>query len=122
MIWCIIVTVLLVVGILMTVFGVKNDIEVVGSIGIGILIPAVIAFAVVAAQVLPENTNHDANLAEWEARKSSIEYQIENGLVVGDTMSEFNSELAYKKELQKSPWTNWFVGSYVDELELIDVE
>lgn len=122
MIWCIIIVCLLIAGILMTVFGVKNDITALGSTGVCILIVSAFAFIYIALHVIPEHTNHDANLAEWKAQKSGIEYQIENGLVIGDVLAEFNGQLAYKKELRKSPWTNWFVGDYVDELELIDVE
>ena len=106
----------------MTVFGAKNDVEAIVCIGVGILVPAVIAFAIVALHVIPEHTNHDANLAELEAKKSSVEYQIENGLVIGDALADFNGELAYEQELRKSPWTNWFVGDYIDEVEPINVE
>ena len=121
MIWCIIIAGLLVASIVTMVIGFIKD-NVFGTIGIVSLILLVFVAIPIGIDVIPEHTNQGAKLAELEARKSSVEYQIENGLVIGDALAEFNGELAYKQELLKSPWTNWFVGDYIEEVEPINVK
>lgn len=62
----------------------------------------------------------ERNLREWQLKRESIVWQMENGLYVGGILDEYNTTVYAKQYNYKNPWTSWFHGKYVMELELID--
>ncbi len=62
----------------------------------------------------------EKNLHEWQLKRESIVWQMENDLYVGGILDEYNTSVYAKQYLYKNPWTSWFHGEYVMELELID--
>lgn len=62
----------------------------------------------------------EKNLHEWQLKRESIIWQMENDLYVGGILDEYNTSVYSKQYQYKNPWTSWFHGEYVMELELID--
>lgn len=62
----------------------------------------------------------ERRLREWQLKRESIVWQMENGLYVGGILDEYNTTVYAKQYNHKNPWTSWFHGNYVMELELID--
>ena len=72
--------------------------------------------------VCVENTHHDRNLAELQAKRAALEYQIENGIYFGDAVGEFNSELIHNQYVHSDPWTSWFAGKYWMEVDPVELK
>ena len=121
MIWSIIILASLAVGIVFTVIGSKRDIDPFLYIGISMIIMFSIATAISLCAIIPERFNNEANLLEWQAKHDAIEYQLENGIDMADSLVEYNSKVTYSQKMHESPWTNWYFGDYWTELEPIDV-
>lgn len=62
----------------------------------------------------------ERNLREWQLKRESIVWQMGNDLYVGGALDEYNTSVYAKQYQHKNPWTSWFHGEYVMELELID--
>lgn len=62
----------------------------------------------------------EKNLREWQLKRESIVWQMENDLYVGGILDEYNTSVYAKQYQYKNPWTSWFHSEYVMELELID--
>ena len=72
--------------------------------------------------VCVENTHHDRNLVELQAKRAALEYQIENGIYFGDAVGEFNSELIHNQYIHNDPWTSWFAGRYWIEVDPVELK
>lgn len=62
----------------------------------------------------------EKNLREWQLKRESIVWQMGNDLYVGGALDDYNTSVYSKQYQYKNPWTSWFHGEYVMELELID--
>lgn len=62
----------------------------------------------------------EKNLREWQLTRESIVWQMENDLYVGGALDDYNTSVYSKQYQYKNPWTSWFHGEYVMQLELID--
>lgn len=62
----------------------------------------------------------EKNLREWQLKRESIVWQMRNDLYVGGALDDYNTGVYAKQYQYKNPWTSWFHGEYVMELELID--
>jgi len=69
-----------------------------------------------------ENAFSDHWLLKWQAERDALVYQVEHDLYLGDAVGKFNSSLVGAKDAHESPWTSWFVGDYVEQLEPIELE
>ena len=84
------------------------------------IVAGVTAFIMILA-VCFENTGHDRHLAELQAKRDALQYQIDEGIYFGDAVGEFNGTLVYQQHLRHDPWTSWFVGRYWDEVEPVEL-
>ncbi len=58
---------------------------------------------------------------ELNAEREALIYQMENGFYLGDSLSEYNSKVQNAKLMHENPWTSWFIGDYIMDIELIDI-
>ena len=66
-----------------------------------------------------ENANSDLYYNKNLAKRDAIVYQMENNLYLGSSLGDFNADLIEAKRCHESPWTNWLIGEYVMDIELI---
>lgn len=121
MFWCIIIWAILVIGfVLFARFG--DDLP--GMIGLVFGVLAAFATAISLIVIIVEHTDlsNRLKLAELQARREAIEYQMENNLYLGDALGDYNSEIRSMKMQRESLWTNWFIGPYADEVSEIPLE
>ena len=81
----------------------------------------VIAVIVMLIAVLCTHATSNVGLAKETAKREALVYQYEHGLYLGDAIGEFNADIVGLRQYKQSPWTNWFVGDYVFEIEPIDL-
>lgn len=89
-------------------------------LGFGFAITLVVMIVV----IISAHANSSENLRIWELRKAPIMHQIDEGNVDGALVSEiidFNTELMELKYKKNSPFSNWFVGDYVDFVEPVEM-
>lgn len=80
----------------------------------------VVVFLAITIGIVHSPRYQERKLREWQLKRESIVWQMENGLYVGGILDEYNTSVYAKQYNHKNPWTSWFHGEYVMELELID--
>lgn len=109
---------ILVVFLVSIIFVVKKDSD--SAIAVFVLSSAALIFSIIiicAANLFPE-----ASKISWEEKRKAIVYEMEHGFYVGDSLGEYNADLRRMQRFNKNPWTNWFVGDYIMEVEPIELE
>ena len=109
---------ILVVFLVSIIFVVKKDSD--SAIVLFVLSSAALIISIIiicAANLFPE-----ARKIGWEEKRKAIVYEMEHGFYVGDSLGEYNATLKGMQRLNKNPWTNWFVGDYIMEIEPIGLE
>lgn len=126
MIWTIITPVIMVLFIIVSNRSMHGDDSLLGDCAlIASALCAIVAGAASFTMLLVvciENTHHDRNLAELQAKRTALEYQIDSGIYFGDAVGEFNSELIHNQYMHNDPWTSWFVGKYWMEVDPVELK
>lgn len=66
--------------------------------------------------------NPEKQLLNLQVKRDAIIYEIDNGILAGETLVDFNTNLAEDKWKNASPWFNWYVCDVVDEVDLIETK
>ena len=66
--------------------------------------------------------NYEVRLAELQARRDAIIYQMDNGLYLGSSLEDFNTEITKGRMCHDNPWFNVFAGEYYYKIDSIPVE
>ena len=66
--------------------------------------------------------NCEVQLAELQARRDAIIYQMDNGLYLGSSLGDFNAKIIRGRMGHDNPWHNIFFGEYFYEIDPIPVE
>lgn len=66
--------------------------------------------------------NCEVQLAELQAKRDAIIYQMDNGLYLGSSLENFNSEIIKGRMCHDNPWLNVFAGEYYYKIDPIPVE
>lgn len=109
---------ILVVFLTSIIFVIKKDSD--GAIVSFVLSSIALILSIIficAANLFPE-----ARKIVWEEKRKAIVYEMEHSFYVGDSLGEYNATLKNMQRLNKNPWTNWFVGDYIMEIEPIELE
>lgn len=86
-------------------------------IGTGFMIAVVIMAIIISVEHSP--CYKEMKLREIQLRREAIVWQMDNNLYVGGVLDEYNAEIFRAQYGHNNPWTSWFYGDYVLELELI---
>ena len=92
------------------------------------LIMSVVVIALSIA-ILIVHINPDARVAELEAERSALVYQLESKTYLNDNnlgtvelmeqIGEFNGRIESRRLRRQSLWTNWFISPACDEVDPI---
>lgn len=85
--------------------------------GTCLMITAVIMAIIISVEHSPRY--REMKLRECQLRREAIVWQMDNNLYVGGVLDEYNAEIFRAQYEHNNPWTSWFYGDYVLELELI---
>lgn len=66
--------------------------------------------------------NCEVQLAELQAKRDAIIYQMNNGLYLGSSLEDFNAEIIKGRMCHDNPWFNVFAGEYYYKIDPIPVE
>lgn len=69
-----------------------------------------------------EHAFADRMLAKLQAEREAIVYQMEHNLFLGDALGEFNKKIVGWKMVYESPWTSWFQGDYILQIDPISLK
>jgi hypothetical protein len=111
-----------VISILGLIFIDSYDHDVLYGVLIGIaLISGVILFCMIGV-IICENAFADRMLAKLQAEREALVYQMEHNLFLGDALGEFNKKIVSWKMTYESPWTSWFQGDYILQIDPISLK
>ena len=71
--------------------------------------------------IICEHANPEKKISALQARREALVYQMENGFYLGDSLGEFNREIISGRYTRESPWTSWFMGDYIYEVDPIEL-
>ena len=80
-----------------------------------------IALLIVSIILVCENSFPETKKIQLEEKRKAIVYEMDHGFYVGDSLGEFNAQLKRKQRLNENPWTSWFIGDYIMEVEPIEL-
>lgn len=66
--------------------------------------------------------NCEVRLAELQAKRDAIIYQMDEGLYLGSSLEDFNTEIIKGRMLHDNPWFNVFAGEYYYKIDPIPVK
>lgn len=99
---------------------------------IAIALISLIVSIVMLAEIIVENTNVDAYIAENQMRYDMLVYQYENDIYDNDNdlgkrdlmedIQEWNEDLAYYREAQDDFWVGIFHPNVYDQFEFIELK
>lgn len=99
---------------------------------LGIALISCIVAIVMLMEIISENTNVDAYVAENQMRYEMLVYQYENDIYDNDNdlgkrdlmedIQEWNEDLAYYREAQDDFWVGIFYPNVYDQFEFIELK
>ena len=106
--------------------------EVFVGIGCGLAVIGVIISLIMVLVIAVKHVGPDATIAKYEQRYESLVYQYENDIYDNDNdlgkrelmtdIEKWNTDLAYKKEIQRNFWVGIFYMDIYDQFEFIELE
>lgn len=122
MIWTLIVLCIFIVSLAIGIFVNYyryDDIKCAGivtSVFSGIILFLMICF------IIGEHMFVDHKVAELQAERAALVYQMDHQLYLGDALGEFNKNIIYLRHVHENPWTSWFQGDYIYEVDPIELK
>lgn len=99
---------------------------------LGIALISFIVATVMLMEIISENTNVDAYVAENQMRYEMLVYQYENDIYDNDNdlgkrdlmedIQEWNEDLAYRRKAQDDFWVGIFYPNVYDQFEFIELK
>lgn len=77
------------------------------------------ALVIMAGIIISEHTFVDQKIEALQAERDAIVYQMDNKLYLGDALGKFNSKIISWRHTYENPWTSWFQGDYIYEVDPI---
>lgn len=71
--------------------------------------------------ILSEYSFKDIKVAELQAEREALVYQLNHELWLGSSIGEFNKKIIKGQKLHENPWTSWLRGNYYMEIDPIDL-
>jgi len=121
MIWTIIVAIVFIISILGLKFIDSYDHDTLYGMLIGITFISTILLLIFVTVSICENAFGDIMLAKLQAERDALVYQMEHNLFLGDALGEFNKKIIGYKMVYENPWTSWFQGDYILQIDPIDL-
>lgn len=122
MIWTIIMAVAFIISILGLIFIDSYDHDVLYGVLIGIATVSGLLLMIFVMVIICENAFADRMLAKLQAERDALVYQMEHNLFLGDALGEFNKKIVDWKMVYESPWTSWFQGDYILQIDPISLK
>ena len=122
MIWTIIVAVTFIISILGLKFIDSYDHDALYAVLIGIATVSGLLLMIFVMVIICENAFADRMLAKLLAEREALVYQMEHNLFLGDALGEFNKKIVGWKMVYESPWTSWFQGDYILQIDPISLK
>ena len=122
MIWTIIMAVAFIISILGLIFIDSYDHDTLYAVLIGIATVSGLLLMIFVMVIICENAFADRMLAKLQAEREALVYQIEHNLFLGDALGEFNKKIVSWKMVYESPWTSWFQGDYILQIDPISLK
>lgn len=122
MIWTIIMAVAFGISIFGLIFIDSYDYEGLCTALIVIAVISGFILMVFIGVIICENAFADRMLAKLQAERDALVYQMEHNLFLGDALGEFNKKIVAWKMTYESPWTSWFQGDYILQIDPISLK
>lgn len=122
MIWTIIMAVAFIISILGLKFIDSYDHDTLYAVLIGIATVSGLFLLIFVMVIICEHAFADRMLAKLQAERDALVYQMEHNLFLGDALGEFNKKIVGWKMMYESPWTSWFQGDYILQIDPINLK
>ena len=72
--------------------------------------------------IISEHIFVDSYVEQLQAERAALVYQMDHQLYLGDALGEFNKNIIYLRHMHENPWTSWFQGDYIYEVDPIELK
>lgn len=120
MIWTLLCLCIFIAAVVILIFGDSYD----NIWTAALLIAICVGFALVCMGgfIISEHTFVDQKIEALQAERDAIVYQMDNKLYLGDALGKFNSKIISWRHTYENPWTSWFQGDYIYEVDPIELK
>ena len=72
--------------------------------------------------IISEHTFVDAKVDQLQAERDALVYQMDHQLYLGDALGDYNKKIISWRHVHENPWTSWFQGDYIYEVDPIELK
>ena len=72
--------------------------------------------------IICEHTFVDSKVEQLQAERNALVYQMNHQLYLGDALGEYNKKIIWMRNMNENPWTSWFQGDYIYEVDPIELK
>jgi len=119
MIWTLIVLCIFIVSLAIGIF--VDDYELKYT---GIATAVIYGFVLLCmvGAIISEHTFVDAKVDQLQAERAALVYQMDHQLYLGDALGDYNKKIISWRHIHENPWTSWFQGDYIYEVDPIELK
>lgn len=120
MIWTLIVAAILIASIAVLIF--VDSCEDIWVAGVIVCISSAIVMFLMLGAIVDAHTCVDKKVAALQAEREAIVYQMEQHQYLGGALGKFNANIISQQYARANPWTSWFHGDYIYEVDPIELK
>jgi len=122
MIWTLIVLCIFIVSLAIGIFVDDYYHDVIKFSGILAAVASGVVLLIMVGIIIGEHTFVDHKVAEIQAEREALVYQMDHQLFLGDALGEYNKKIIWMRNVNENPWTSWFQGDYIYEVDPIELK
>ena len=122
MIWTLIVFCIFITSVAIGIFVDDYEHDNIKFAGIVTAVISGIALLFMVCGIISEHTFVDAKVDQLQAERAALVYQMDHQLYLGDALGDYNKKIISCRHVHENPWTSWFQGDYIYEVDPIELE
>lgn len=122
MIWTLLVLFIFLASLATGIFVDDYEHDVIKTSGIITAICSGVVLLFMVCFIIDEHTFVDYEVAQLQAERDALVYQMDHQLYLGDALGEYNKKIIWMRNTHDNPWTSWFQGDYIYEVDPIELK
>ena len=122
MIWTLLVLFIFLASLAIGIFVDDYEHDCIKFSGILAAIASGVVLLLMVGVIIGEHTFVDHKVKELQAEREALVYQMDHQLFLGDALGEYNKKIIWMRNVNENPWTSWFQGDYIYEVNPIELK
>ena len=122
MIWTLLVLFIFLASLATGIFVDDYEHDVIKTSGIITAVCSGVVLLFMVCFIIDEHTFVDYKVAQLQAERDALVYQMDHQLYLGDALGEYNKKIIWMRNTHDNPWTSWFQDDYIYEIDPIELK